>query len=174
VRAGGVRALASVGIVTAALLGLAGRLLLAFPAMDHPWLDGLEESVPAVRLAFLDAEERQAHADSRQAIDEGLAELARVRRIQPEARWGTRPLSDEMQERVRQYLAGRTEPVTGDRLVLRALEQRARQRQRFLLGVPMAVGAPALGVASARAHRQAPTSETPGGRSRTPGRGSAA
>lgn len=144
VRARGIRALAGLGVATGGTLGLAGLLLLAFPGMDHPWLEGLEASVPAIRLAFLDIDERTAYAESRQAIDEGLAELARARRIQEEAQWGTRPLAEEMRERVRQYIAGRTELVTGDRLVLRALKQRARVRQRFVLGIPLAVAGAAL------------------------------
>jgi zinc/manganese transport system permease protein len=142
VKAHGLRALTGVGIGAAGILALIGLLLLAFPGMDHPWLDWLEEVVPAVRLAFLDADEREAEAESRAAIAEGLAELARARRIQQDAQWGTRPLSDEMQERVRQYIAGRAELVTGDRLVLRELKQRARQRQRYVVGLPLAgVGA---------------------------------
>jgi zinc/manganese transport system permease protein len=144
VRSRGVRALTGLGIAAAGLVALAGLLLLAFPAMDHPWLDGLEASVPAFRLAFLDAEEREAYAESRQAIDEGLAELARTRQLQQDAQWGKRPLSDDMQGRVRQYIAGRTELVTGDRLVLGALTLRARARQRFMLGVPLAVTGSAI------------------------------
>ncbi len=59
-----------------------------------------------------------------------------------------------MHERVRQYIAGRTELITGDRLVLRALTERARERQRFVLGVPLTViglGAVLAGVARLRA-----------------------
>jgi zinc/manganese transport system permease protein len=155
VRVAGVRALAGVGIATAGLVGLAGLLLLAVPAMDHLWLDWLEEAAPSVRLAFLDADERQAYAESREAIDEGLAELNRARQIQEEAQWGTRKISDEMRERVRQYIAGRTELITGDRLVLRELKQRARQRQRFVLGVPLTVaGLGAALVSAARRRRR--------------------
>jgi len=57
--------------------------------------------------------------------------------MQREAQWGTRPVTAEMQERMRQYLAGRAEMVAGDRLVLRALQARARARQRWWLGVPL-------------------------------------
>jgi zinc/manganese transport system permease protein len=135
----GVRALASLGITAAALIGVAGLLLLAVPGMDHLWLDWLEEAVPAVRLAFFDSDEREADIESRVAIREGLVELDRARRIQQDAQWGTRPISLEMQERVRQYIAGRTEMITGDRMVLVALTRRARQRQRYALGLPMAM-----------------------------------
>jgi zinc/manganese transport system permease protein len=149
VRAGGIRALCGLGVAAAGLLGLAGLLLVAFPAMDHPWLDGLETALPAFRSLFLDADERQAYEDSRQAIDEGLGELVRARQRQQDAQWGTRPLSEEMQERVRQYIAGRTEMVTGDRLVLRALTARARARQRWFLGLPLAIGGLGAAVAGA-------------------------
>ncbi len=147
-RARGVQALADLAIVGAGLLAVAGVLLVALPGMDQPWLDALEEAAPAVRLAFLDTDEREAWTESRQAIDEGLVELARVRRMQQDVQWGARQMSDEMQERLRQYIAGRTELVTGDRLVLQSLRARARQRQRFALGLPLGVvGAAVAGFA---------------------------
>src|SRR5215475_1571092 len=139
VRIRGVRALAGLGIAAAGLIGVAGLLLLAVPSMDHLWLDWLEEAVPALRLAFLDSDEREADAESRSAIREGLVELDRARHIQQDAQWGTRPISPEMQERVRQYIAGRTEMIAGDRMVLVALKRRARQRQRYALGLPVAM-----------------------------------
>ncbi len=89
VRATGVRALAGLGIAVAGLVGLAGLLLLAVPGMDHLWLDGLEAAMPALRLAFLDADEREAYTESRQAIEEGQAELNRARQIQQR-----RPMGD--------------------------------------------------------------------------------
>jgi hypothetical protein len=59
--------------------------------------------------------------------------------MQQEAQWGTRPATEEAQERMRQYLAGRAEMLAGERLVLRALQARARARQRWWLGVPLAI-----------------------------------
>ena len=150
VRSRGFQALRGTGVAVGGFLVLAGVLILVFPRMDHLWLDWLEDSVPAIRLAFLDVEERAADTESRQSIDEGLAELSRVRRIQQDAQWGTKPLTDEMQERVRQYIAGRTELVTGDRLVLRELKQRARERQRYGLGVPLVVAGAALATLGVR------------------------
>jgi zinc/manganese transport system permease protein len=160
VRSGGVRALAGIAATAAGLIGLAGVLLLTVPGMDHLWLDWLEEGVPGVRRLFLDADEREADAESRRAIDEGLVELNRARRIQQEAKWGARPVSSEMQERVRQYIAGRTEIITGDRMVLAALKQRARQRQRYLLGLPLAVMGIGTALGFARYRRR--TGETAG------------
>jgi zinc/manganese transport system permease protein len=144
VRVRGFRALADLGLMGLGLIALAGLVLFTLPGLDQPWLDALEAAVPAVRLAFLDADERQAWSDTRASLDEGTVELARVRSMQQEVQWGTRAMSEEMQERLRQYIAGRAELVTGDRLVLRSLGQRARQRQRLALGLPLAVGAGAV------------------------------
>jgi zinc/manganese transport system permease protein len=157
VRSRGIGAAVDVGIAASAIVGLAGLLLVIAPGMDHPWIDGLERLAPHVRLIFLDAEEREADGESRQAIAEGVIELDRARRVQQEAQWGTRPISADMQERVRQYIAGRTEMITGDRMALEALKQRARQRQRYLVGVPLTLagfGAAALAVRARRRQGQ--------------------
>ena len=42
-------------------------------------------------------------------------------------------------ERLRQYLAGRGEIAAGEQLVLRHLRDKARDRQRLLLGLPLLV-----------------------------------
>jgi hypothetical protein len=107
--------------------------------MDHWWLDWLEASVPAAQTTFLSADERETRRDAEDDMRRSVAELERVRAMQRDDQWGTRPVTDEMRERIRQYLAGRAEMVAGDRLVLRTLQARARARQRWWLGVPLAV-----------------------------------
>jgi hypothetical protein len=118
--------------------------------MDHLWLDGFEEAVPAVRLAFLTPGERAAHRDSREALERGTAELARLRTLQQDVQWGARQMPDEQRERLRQFLASRAEIVAGDRVVLATLRAHARARQRVWLGPPLlllgAAGAAWLGV----------------------------
>jgi zinc/manganese transport system permease protein len=137
VRAQGVGALRGVGALLALAIAAAGLLLLAFPGMDHPWLDWLEAAAPPVRLAFLTPGERAAHRDSREAMARGAAELARLRALQQDVQWGTRALPAEQQERLRQFLAGRAEIVAGDRMVLATLRSHARARQRVWLGMPL-------------------------------------
>jgi len=137
VRAQGVGALRGVGALLALAIAAAGLLLLAFPGMDQPWLDWLEAAAPPVRLAFLTPGERAAHRDSREAMDRGAAELARLRALQQDVQWGTRAMPAEQQERLRQFLAGRAEIVAGDRMVLATLRSHARARQRVWLGLPL-------------------------------------
>ena len=152
----GLGALMGMGITAFALVGLLGLLLVLFPQMDHHWLKWLEEAVPTVELAFLTPRERETYWDSREAIRRGLAELQRLRVMQQEVQWGTRQMPPEMQERLRQFLAGQGEITAGDRMVLKTLRGKARERQRYWLGLPL-LGIGATGAAAlARARRRAP------------------
>jgi zinc/manganese transport system permease protein len=155
VRARGVAALAPVAAVLGILLGLAGALLAAFPAMDHPWLDALERLVPSVQEAFLTDAERHARRDSLAAVARGEQELHALRALQQDVDWGTRTLDDAQRERLRQFVAGRSEIAAGDRLVLGTLRANARQRQRYWLGLPLVVVGAGLALAAGRRRRHA-------------------
>ncbi|MGH7354494.1 MAG: metal ABC transporter permease [Candidatus Rokuibacteriota bacterium] len=137
VRARGAAALRPLAGVLGLTVALAGALLAVFPRMDHPWLDVIEEVAPAVRDLLLTRGERAAVADSRAAIARAETDLSQARRRLEDAQWGTRPLDPERQARLRQYLAGRAEITAGDRLVVRTLRAKARERQRWIVGVPL-------------------------------------
>jgi zinc/manganese transport system permease protein len=136
-RAEGPRALAGVGIAVFGTIGFTGALLRFFPRMDHHWLNWLEIQTPAFKLAFLTADERQTYQNSADDVQQGLDEMVRLRAMQQEVQWGTREMPEEKQERLRQYLAGRSEITAGDRLTLDHLRSQARKRQRFWLGIPL-------------------------------------
>ena len=136
----GPEALLGVGIAAGAAVAVAGLLLAAFPRMDHHWLNWLEEGAPAIQLVFLSPAERQAWRDSREALARGVAEVRRLTTLQEDVRWGRATLGEEQKERLRQLLAARGEITAGDRFVLRTLRDRARERQRYWLGVPMILG----------------------------------
>ncbi len=155
VRAHGLIALTGLGVAAFALTAVAGFLLLLLPQMDHHWLNWLEEAVPTVELAFLTARERETYWDSREAIRRGLAELERLRAMQQEVQWGTRQMPAEQQERLRQFLASRGEITAGDRMVLKTLRGKVRERQRHWLGVPLLATGAVGAIALARAWRQA-------------------
>ncbi len=138
VRARGVSSLRGLGVAVSALVGLAGLLLAAFPRADHHWLDWLESAAPSIQRVFLTPGERETYRLSHEALTRGAAELARLRATQQEVQWGTRQMPEETQERLRQFLASRGEIVAGDRMVLRTLRAKARERQRYWLGLPLA------------------------------------
>jgi zinc/manganese transport system permease protein len=117
--------------------GLAGALLATFPAMDHPWLDAIERAAPSIQEAFLTPTERGVRRDSLAAIALGEGQLRQARALLQDAEWGARAVDDAGRERLRQFVAGRSELGAGDRMVLGTLRGKARQRQRYWLGLPL-------------------------------------
>jgi zinc/manganese transport system permease protein len=136
-RAKGLSALTGAGIAALAVIALAGLLLVIVPQMDHHWLNWLEKAAPSVQLAFLTSDESETYRDSQEEVQRGQHEIQRLRAMQQQVQWGTREMSEEMQERLRQYLASRSEITAGDQIVLKHLQSTARQRQRFWLGIPL-------------------------------------
>jgi zinc/manganese transport system permease protein len=126
------------GLFASAVALLAGLLLVAFPRMDQPWLDVLEDMAPPLQTTFLDAGERLTRSEALESIERARAELARLRALDQDVRWGKVEMEPDKAERLRQYLAGRSEISAGDQLVLRHVRGKARERQRFGLGVPIA------------------------------------
>lgn len=122
-----------------ALAALAGVLLLAFPRMDQPWLDAIEDVVPLVQTAFLTSGERLTRTEVLASVERSRAELSRLRALEQDVRWGTVEMEPDKAERLRQYLAGRSEISAGDQMVLQHLRVKARDRQRFALGLPLLI-----------------------------------
>ncbi len=150
----GLSALIGVGIAGSALVGLLGLLLVLFPQMDHHWLNWLEEAAPTIELAFLTSQERETYRDSRETIRRDAAELQRLRVLQQEVQWGTQQMAADQQERLRQFLTSRSEISAGDRMVLKALRGKARERQRYWLGLPLLAGGGVGALALVRARRR--------------------
>jgi len=151
VRQRGLGALRGMAALLCVVVAVAGLLLTLLPGMDHLWLDWLEAVAPPVRLAFLSPGERVVYRDTHDALGRGAADLARLRALQQDVQWGARPMPAEQQERLRQFLASRGEIIAGDRMVLATLRTRARDRQRFWLGLPLLVlGAAGAAVAGRR------------------------
>jgi zinc/manganese transport system permease protein len=127
-------------IFICAAAALAGLPLAAFPQMDQPWLDALEDMAPPIQTAFLDSGERMTRNEVLASIERARAELRHLRALEQDVRWGKVAMEPEPAERLRQYLAGRSEISAGDQLVLRHLRAKARERQRFALGLPLLLG----------------------------------
>jgi zinc/manganese transport system permease protein len=136
-RTKGLIVLNGLGIATLVAMGLAGLFLVIFPRMDHHWLNWLEKTLPSIQLAFLTSDERETYQDSQEALQRGLSEIQSLRTMQQEVQWGTQEISEEKQERLRQYLASRSEITAGDQMVVNHLRSQARERQRFWLGIPL-------------------------------------
>ncbi|HVF62817.1 MAG TPA: metal ABC transporter permease [Casimicrobiaceae bacterium] len=127
-------------LMFAALAGVA-LLLVAFPRMDQPWLDAIETALPPTQTMFLTEFEHTTRNELLESIERSNAEIARLRDVEQDVRWGRQQMDPEKVERLRQYLTGRGEIAAGEQLVLQRLRDKARDRQRWLLGLPLlAVG----------------------------------
>ena len=129
--------LRTLGKLMLAAIALAGLLLVAFPRMDQPWLDALESIASPVQTTFLTDFERSTRMEALESIARAKAELARLREQEQDVRWGRQKMEPEKAERLRQYIAGRSEISAGEQLVLRHLRDKARERQRLMLGLPL-------------------------------------
>lgn len=125
------------GKILSTAVAAVGILLMAFPQMDQPWLDALEHAAPPLQEVFLTPFEREIRRDSVLDIARASTELARLRALEHDVRWGTTQMTTEKQDRLRQYLAARSEIQAGDQMVLKDLRVQARARQRWGLGVPL-------------------------------------
>ena len=94
---------------------------------------------PSLQTGFLTSSERATRIEAIESIARARAELARLGALNQDVLWGRVEMEPEKAERLRQYLMGKSELSAGDQLALRHLRSKARERQRFGLGVPMLV-----------------------------------
>src|SRR5262249_37594318 len=87
------------GLLVCALAVLTGLPLLAAPQMDQPWLDALEDIAPILQTAFLDSGERLTRTEAIESIGNARAELARLRAVDQDVRWGKVAMAPEQAER---------------------------------------------------------------------------
>jgi zinc/manganese transport system permease protein len=124
------RAVLAVGFVSA-------LWLVAYPQADQPLLDLLEHHVPGLRAPFLSAAEEETLRQSYLDEDKARQEAARLNEKERSSRWQGESLSDDEVRRITSYSQSFLEMTKGERVVQRALRDKARERQRWVLGVPV-------------------------------------
>jgi zinc/manganese transport system permease protein len=117
-----------------AIAASGAAVLTAVPLIGFPHV---ETVAPVFETAFLNAGERQLRAESIESIAQAGAELTRLKALEQDVRWGKEAMDPDRAERLRQYLAGKSEISAGDQLVLRHLRGKVRERQRLALGLPL-------------------------------------
>src|SRR5262249_3428090 len=104
------------GIAACGLAVLIGLPLAAFPHLDQPWLDALEDLVPFLQAEFLTSSELATRTEAIESIELARAELARLSALNQDVHWGQVEMEPERAERLRQYLMGKREISAGDHL----------------------------------------------------------
>lgn len=134
-----VRAKAASGLVTGvlAVLAASGAWLVIAPRADQPLLDALERWQPGLRDFFLRSDERKLFEESVASRSRFLAEAHKLNASERASRWQGKELSDEDLRRIASYTQSFQEMQKGEQFVQRELRNRARERQRWAIGVPL-------------------------------------
>lgn len=122
-------------LLTIALLS--GIWLTVNPAADQPLFDWLEIRYPQLRQAFLTPDEQDYLQQAGQGSDRWQSEIQRLDQIERQSRWQGESLSDRELRRISSYTMSFQEMRNGEKFVQRELRNRARYRQRWVLGIPL-------------------------------------
>ena len=110
--------------------------LVVNPHADNPMLDLLEQAEPDLRAPFLKATELDQLNQSRLSELNAQREAARLGEQERASRWQGAALSDTELRKISSYTQSFLEMKKGEQVVQRALRDKARERQRWVLGVP--------------------------------------
>lgn len=119
-----------------AIVFLSAVWLIALPRADHPLLDTLEYYAPQLREAFLNAHERELNALAKRGEIRAQQEAARLAEKERSSRWQGAALSDHEVRRISSFTLSFLEMRKGEQMVQREMRKHARERQRWVLGVP--------------------------------------
>lgn len=125
----------AMGTLTIGLLS--GIWLTVYPKGDQPLLDWLEMTYPHLQQMFLTADEQDYFQQAGLGADRWKHEIQRLDQMERQSRWQGEILSDREVRRISSYTMSFQEMQNGEHFVQRELRNMARQRQRWVIGVPL-------------------------------------
>jgi zinc/manganese transport system permease protein len=115
--------------------------LILNPAADQP-LAALVEAATGIGPAqYLAAREREIYAAAVEDMGRFQAEVDRLNAGERAARYQGAPLSDDEIRRIASYQQSFSEMTRGERFVQDVLRAKARSRERWIFGLPLALAA---------------------------------
>jgi zinc/manganese transport system permease protein len=139
------------GFALFAVLGLSGLWVIAAPAADHPVVAVIETVSGIGPERFLNAREREEYLEAIGTRDRFRKDVDRLYDLERRSRWQGEALSDDDLRRIGSMQQTLTEMGRGERFVMDYLRARARERERWYVGIPLAaVGFGGLGLMSWR------------------------
>ena len=119
-----------------AIIFISALWLVAKPRADHPLLDTLEYLAPPLRQAFLTKNEQELNRLSSHGEIKAQQEALRLAGKERDSRWQGRALSDEEVRRISSFTQSFLEMKKGEQVVQREMRDHARERQRWVIGIP--------------------------------------
>ena len=124
------------GKTSLAIVFISALWLVAMPRADHPLLDTLEYIAPSLRLAFLSPHERELNQLALREELKAQQEATRLAQKERDSRWQGQALSDHEVRRISSFTQSFLEMKKGEQMVQREMRNHARERQRWVLGIP--------------------------------------
>jgi zinc/manganese transport system permease protein len=132
-------------LVLCLLFGLSGAWVVIAPGGDHPILAAIEMAIGPER--FMTPRERADYLDATAIERRHKDEVDRLYSLERQSRWQGDELTADQIRRIGAIQHTLTEMGRGERFVMNYLSTRARERERWFIGLPLA----ALGIGGAAA-----------------------
>jgi zinc/manganese transport system permease protein len=126
----------SLGAVVALAIFTQGAWLIVSPSADQPLLAAFEAVSGLGPERFMTSSERRTYRDAAAMEERNRSEVERLRAMEREARWRGEGLEHEDLRRVASFQQTFNEMGRGERFVQDHLRARARERERWYLGLP--------------------------------------
>jgi zinc/manganese transport system permease protein len=150
-------ALRAAGFILCAACALSGAWAMIAPAGDHPLLPGVEMVVGIRPEQFLSDREREDFDEAAATEQRHRLEIDRLHELERRSRWQGEALSADDVRHIASVQQSLSEMGRGERFVVDYLLARARARERWYIGLPLA----ALGVLGFAAMTFAPRRARP-------------
>jgi zinc/manganese transport system permease protein len=128
----------SAGFALFAMLGLSGLWVIVAPQADHPVVALIETATGIGPERFLNAREGEEYLDAIGTRDRFRHDVDRLYDMERRSRWQGDMLSDDDLRRIGSMQQTLTEMGRGERFVMDYLRARARERERWYVGIPLA------------------------------------
>jgi zinc/manganese transport system permease protein len=132
-------ALHAVGAAALAALLASSVWLMMNPTGDQPLLALVERATGTGPVRFLEPAERETYESAARDTVRFQGEVDRLNAMEKAARYQGTPLSDDEIRRIASYQQSFNEMTRGERFVQEVLRGKARARERWIIGVPVAV-----------------------------------
>jgi zinc/manganese transport system permease protein len=120
-----------------AILAISGLLFAAAPRADQPLLDAVEYLFPSVREIYLSESERKTHQEAGEYAQRYRRDAEQLNAREAFSRSGGEVLDDAQVRRISSFLKSYGEMRRGEQFVMREVRSQARERIRWILGLPL-------------------------------------
>jgi zinc/manganese transport system permease protein len=144
------------GLVACLLIGLSGAWVVVAPAGDHPILAMIETATGIGPDRFMSPRERAEYLEAAAIEHRHRGEIDQLHARERQSRWQGDELTSDEIRRIGSMQQTLTEMGRGERFVMDYLRTRARERERWYVGLPLAVIGFISAAAIARRARRAP------------------